>query len=107
MVFTDDGFLLTNAHVVGGAEAGAAAFADGTESGFDVIGADPLSDLAVVRARGATPPAASSATPTSCVVGQLVVAVGNPLGLGGTVTAGVVSGARPVAADPQRPRPAG
>jgi S1-C subfamily serine protease len=92
VVFTDDGFLLTNAHVVGGATAGTAAFADGTESDFDVIGADPLSDLAVVRARGGTPPAATLGDADTLVVGQLVVAVGNPLGLGGTVTAGVVSG---------------
>ena len=57
-MFTDDGFLLTNAHVVGGSRTGAAGFADGTESDFDVIGADPLSDLAVVRVRGGTPAAA-------------------------------------------------
>jgi S1-C subfamily serine protease len=92
VVFTDDGFLLTNAHVVGGSRTGTAAFADGTESGFDVIGADPLSDLAVVRARGGTPAAAELGDADTLVVGQLVVAVGNPLGLGGTVTAGVVSG---------------
>jgi S1-C subfamily serine protease len=92
VVFTDDGFLLTNAHVVGGSRTGTAAFADGTESAFDVIGADPLSDLAVVRARGGTPAAAQLGDADKLVVGQLVVAVGNPLGLGGTVTAGVVSG---------------
>jgi S1-C subfamily serine protease len=92
VVFTDDGFVLTNAHVVGGARTGTAAFADGTESAFDVIGADPLSDLAVVRARGGTPAAARLGDADKLVVGQLVVAVGNPLGLGGTVTAGVVSG---------------
>jgi S1-C subfamily serine protease len=91
-VFTDDGFLLTNAHVVGSGGGGTAAFADGTESAFDVVGADPLSDLAVVRARGGTPPAALLGDADRLVVGQLVVAVGNPLGLGGTVTAGVVSG---------------
>jgi S1-C subfamily serine protease len=91
VVFTDDGFLLTNAHVVGGSRTGTAAFADGTESGFDVIGADPLSDLAVVRVRGGTPAAARLGDADKLVVGQLVVAVGNPLGLGGTVTAGVVS----------------
>ena len=84
--------------------AGTAAFADGTESAFDVVGADPLSDLAVVRARGGTPRRPGSATPTGCVVGQLVVAVGNPLGLGGTVTAGRGQRAGPVAAHPQRPR---
>jgi serine protease Do len=77
---------------VGTATSGTAAFADGTESGFDVVGADPLSDLAVVRARGGTPPAARLGDADRLVVGQLVVAVGNPLGLGGTVTAGVVSG---------------
>ena len=92
VVFTDDGVLLTNAHVVGSARTGTAAFADGTGSDFDVIGADPLSDLAVVRARGGTPPAATLGDADTLVVGQLVVAVGNPLGLGGTVTAGVVSG---------------
>jgi S1-C subfamily serine protease len=91
VVFTDDGFVLTNAHVVGGTRAGTAAFADGMESGFDVIGADALSDLAVVRVRGGTPAAAQLGDADKLVVGQLVVAVGNPLGLGGTVTAGVVS----------------
>ena len=54
-MFTNDGFLLTNAHVVGKAEAGQAAFADGTTVPFRVVGSDPLSDLAVVRADGATP----------------------------------------------------
>jgi S1-C subfamily serine protease len=92
VVFTDDGFLLTNAHVVGSSRSGSTAFADGTESAFDVVGADPLSDLAVVRARGGTPQAARLGDADRLVVGQLVVAVGNPLGLGGTVTAGVVSG---------------
>ena len=91
VVFTDDGFLLTNAHVVGDAGSGTVAFADGTESSFDLVGADPLSDLAVVRARGSSPAAAELGDADGLVVGQLVVAVGNPLGLGGTVTAGVVS----------------
>ncbi len=92
VVFTDDGFLLTNAHVVGRSDAGQASFADGTVSPFHVIGADPLSDLAVVRADGHTPPAARLGEATSLQVGQLVVAVGNPVGLAGSVTAGVVSG---------------
>ncbi|MFL6127714.1 MAG: S1C family serine protease [Mycobacteriales bacterium] len=91
VVFTGDGFLLTNAHVVGSSRSGTTAFADGTESAFDMIGVDPLSDLAVVRARGGTPEAARLGDADRLVVGQLVVAVGNPLGLGGTVTAGVVS----------------
>jgi S1-C subfamily serine protease len=91
VVFTDDGFLLTNAHVVGSAREGMAAFADGAETSFAVVGADPLSDLAVVRANGATPPPATLGDSSELVVGQLVVAVGNPLGLAGSVTAGVIS----------------
>ncbi|HEY4018969.1 MAG TPA: trypsin-like peptidase domain-containing protein [Pseudonocardiaceae bacterium] len=91
VVFTDDGFLLTNAHVVGSAGEGTAVFADGTESAFDVVGADALSDLAVLRVRGNAPGAAVLGDADRLVVGQLVVAVGNPLGLAGSVTAGVVS----------------
>jgi S1-C subfamily serine protease len=91
VVFTDDGFLLTNAHVVGSAGEGTAVFADGSESTFDVVGADALSDLAVLRVRGDAPNAALLGNADRLVVGQLVVAVGNPLGLAGSVTAGVVS----------------
>ena len=91
VVFTDDGFLLTNAHVVGRADNGTAAFADGTTSLIPVIGTDPLSDLAVVRSDGPTPPPAKLGNASNLRVGQLVVAVGNPLGLAGSVTAGVVS----------------
>src|ERR1700749_647185 len=81
VVFTNDGFLLTNAHVVGRADAGKVAFADGTTVPFHVVGADPLSDLAVVRADGSTPPPARPGEAARLQVGQLVVAVGNPLGL--------------------------
>jgi S1-C subfamily serine protease len=91
VVFTSDGFLLTNAHVVGNAQSGTASFGDGTSTPFTVVGADPLSDLAVLRASGATPPPAELGEADQLVVGQLVVAVGNPLGLAGSVTAGVVS----------------
>jgi S1-C subfamily serine protease len=91
VVFTADGFLLTNAHVVGHSPGGTAAFSDGTTTPFQVVGADPLSDLAVLRATGDTPDPAELGEADRLVVGQLVVAVGNPLGLAGTVTAGVVS----------------
>jgi S1-C subfamily serine protease len=92
VTFTDDGFLLTNAHVVGGSNGGTAEFADGTETKFDVVGADALSDLAVVRVHNPGAPAAPLGDADKLRIGQLVVAVGNPMGLAGSVTAGVVSG---------------
>src|SRR5580658_5103539 len=70
---------------------GTAQFSDGTSAPFTVVGADALSDLAVVRAGGPTPPPAELGEADNLVVGQLVVAVGSPLGLAGSVTAGVVS----------------
>ena len=91
VVFTRDGYVLTNAHVVAGSVGGRAAFNDGSDAVFDVVGADPLSDLAVVRVAGPTPDPAALGDAAALRVGQLVVAVGNPLGLSGTVTAGVVS----------------
>jgi len=90
-VLTADGFLLTSAHVVEGAERAEASFADGTEVVVDVIGRDPLSDLAVLRARAGVPPPVQLGDASQLQVGQLVVAVGNPLGLAGSVTAGIVS----------------
>jgi S1-C subfamily serine protease len=91
VVYTADGFLLTNAHVVGRASGGTAEFSDGTAVPFRVVGTDPLSDLAVLRASGDVPEPARLGEADDLVVGQLVVAVGNPLGLAGSVTAGVVS----------------
>ena len=88
--FTPDGFLVTSAHVVAGTDRGAAAFVDGTERDFRVVGRDPLSDLAVVRAEGDVVPA-ELGDAARLRVGQLVVAIGNPLGFAGSVTAGVVS----------------
>ena len=92
VVFTPDGFLLTNAHVIGDAHGGTADFADGSSAPFTVTGTDPLSDLAVIRVDGPTPKPVRLGDSDDLVVGQLVVAVGNPLGLAGSVTAGVVSG---------------
>jgi S1-C subfamily serine protease len=91
IVFTGDGFLLTSAHVVEGASGGGVTSADGEEAPFDVVGADRLSDLAVLRTRGGFAQPATLGDADRLHVGQLVVAVGNPLGFAGSVTAGVVS----------------
>ena len=92
VVLTVDGFLLTSAHVVAGRAArGRASFVDGRELAFSVVGKDDLADLAVLRAEsgGLTPATLGDAE--SLRVGQLVVAIGNPYGFAGSVTAGVVS----------------
>jgi S1-C subfamily serine protease len=92
VVLTPDGFLLTSAHVVAGPRGGGrAAFTDGREFGFDVIGVDPLSDLAVLRADAGDLQPAVLGDAEALKVGQLVVAIGNPHGFAGSVTAGVVS----------------
>jgi S1-C subfamily serine protease len=93
VVISPDGFMVTSAHVVAGSDRGSAAFGDGAEVAIDVVGADPLSDLAVVRASagGADLPSAELGDAAHLRVGQLVVAIGNPLGFGGSVSAGIVS----------------
>lgn len=93
VVIPGDGVLVTNAHVVGAARVGRADFIDGTQVGVHVVGVDPLSDLAVLRADrpGDLPEPVRLGNADALVVGQLVVAVGSPLGLSGSVTAGVVS----------------
>jgi len=91
VVITPDGFLLTSAHVVEGAGGGSASFVDGREMHYDVVGADPLSDLAVLRADGDALIPARLGDASDLQVGQLVVAIGNPHGYAGSVTAGVVS----------------
>ena len=92
VALTPDGFLVTSAHVVGRSAArGRATFADGREERFEVIGRDPLSDLALLRAEGGSLIPAELGDAELLKVGQLVVAIGNPHGLGGSVTAGVVS----------------
>jgi S1-C subfamily serine protease len=91
-VITPDGYLLTSAHVVAGADSAEAAFTDGTTAKVDVVGRDVLSDLAVLKARDTVPAPVAMGRAEDLRVGQLVVAVGNPLGLAGSVTAGIVSG---------------
>ena len=90
-VVEEGGVLLTSAHVVAGASSAEAGFPDGTGVHVDVVGRDPLSDLAVLRARGPVPPPVELGDAARLRVGQLVVAKGNPLGLAGSVTAGIVS----------------
>ncbi|MFD6099196.1 S1C family serine protease [Nocardiopsis flavescens] len=92
VVFTPDGLLLTSAHVVDGADRGRAVFGDGSEAAFTVVGADPLSDLAVLRTERDLAPPVTLGDADTLTVGRLVVAVGNPFGLSGSVTAGIVSG---------------
>jgi len=91
IVLTADGYLLTSAHVVARAREGRATFVDGRETPFALVGADPLSDLAVLRteARDLAPAALGDAARLR--VGQIVIAIGNPYGFAGSVSAGVVS----------------
>jgi S1-C subfamily serine protease len=92
VVIAADGYLLTSAHVVARTDGrGLASFPDGRELDFAVVGADPLSDLAVLRIENGDLVAAELGDADRLRVGQLVVAIGNPHGFASTVTAGVVS----------------
>ena len=92
VVITPDGFMLTSAHVVAGTDGKVeASFVDGREFSAEVVGADPLSDLAVLRSETADLTPATLGDAEALRVGQLVVAIGNPNGFAGSVTAGVVS----------------
>ena len=92
VVLTPDGFMLTSAHVLaGGTSEGRASFTDGREFPFSIVGRDALSDLAVIRTEGRDLTPATLGDAEQLRVGQLVVAIGNPHGFAGSVTAGVVS----------------
>src|ERR1041385_7375687 len=91
VVITPDGFMLPSAHVIERTEGGRASFVDGRELDFEVVGSDPLSDLALLRASARDLRAAELGDAEHLKVGQLVVAIGNPNGFAGSVTAGVVS----------------
>jgi S1-C subfamily serine protease len=91
VAITPDGFLLTSAHVVQRSRRVRASFTDGRELSAELVGADPLSDLAVLRTADDSLHAATLGDAEKLRVGQLVVAIGNPHGFNGSVTAGVVS----------------
>jgi S1-C subfamily serine protease len=91
VVISPDGFIVTSAHVVARTRRGVASFVDGRELRVEVVGADPLSDLAVLRADNGDLVPAELGDAEALRVGQLVVAIGNPHGFNGSVTAGVVS----------------
>ncbi|MGN6799050.1 MAG: S1C family serine protease [Gaiellaceae bacterium] len=91
VAITPDGFLLTSAHVVAGGDSVQATFDDGRVLAAEIRGRDPLSDLAVLRTHDGELTAAELGDASRLRVGQLVVAIGNPHGFGGSVTAGVVS----------------
>lgn len=86
-----DGYLLTNNHVVEKAESLTVSFTDGTETAAELVGRDPATDLAVLRARGSGLPYAELGDSSRLQVGQLAIAIGNPLGFASSVSTGVVS----------------
>lgn len=91
VVVSDDGYILTNNHVVDGADSVKVRLTDGREFSAKVVGKDPKTDLAVLKVKASALPHLELADSDGAEVGDLVLAVGNPFGLGQTVTTGIVS----------------
>ncbi len=91
VLFTPDGYLLTNSHVITGAKVISASLTDGQTHRADLVGDDPATDLAVLQLSSTNFPFATFGSSAGLRIGQLVVAIGNPLGFHATVTAGIVS----------------
>jgi serine protease Do len=92
VIYREDGYIITNNHVVQGAEEVNVAFADGSVEEGEVVGADPFTEIAVVKASREGLPAATFVEDLDPPVGELVVALGSPSGFQSTVTLGVISG---------------
>jgi serine protease Do len=90
-VWSSDGIIVTNNHVVEGASSITVNFQDGSQTTAKLVGVDPDSDVAVLRVSGSSLPAAPIGTSSDLMIGETVIAVGNPFGLSGSVTTGVVS----------------
>ena len=90
-IISSDGLIVTNNHVIDGATTVTVRFADGTEHDAQVIGADPLTDIALLDIEGSELPTVAFGSSDAMRVGDEVIAMGNPFGLGGTVTTGIVS----------------
>jgi S1-C subfamily serine protease len=92
VIYREDGYIITNNHVVQDASEVSVAFADGTTEPAEVVGRDPYTEIAVIRVDRNDLPAASFGNSDDLVVGQLAVAIGSPSGFESTVTSGVISG---------------